>query len=168
MLIARDEHAVIILSWTTGPVHDAAARAAPLQPGVKRPQVLAGVGLQRKRLVGRRGRVEDAINDDGLGLKSAGFAGVVRPGDLEPPDVAAVDLLQRRIADLVGAAAVEPFRGTQAPRYGRKAPRLRRLKTKAKAAPPTTYWSHLDTRTVAPAGRQHGLVPSYVSAGSHA
>ena len=54
--------------------------------------------------------VEDAVDDDRLGLQTAGFAGVVGPGDLQLLDVLAVDLLEAGVADLLRAAAVEPRR----------------------------------------------------------
>ena len=68
--------------------------------------MFAGVGAQRKRLLGWRAAVEHAVDDDGLRLQAAGFAGVVAPRALEPCDVRAIDLPQARISNLIGTAAV--------------------------------------------------------------
>ena len=81
-----------------------------LHPGVERPEMRAGRGVDREDLL--RGRVAEqhVANDQRLRLQRAGLAGVVGPRQLELLDVAAIDLLQRRVADLLRAAAVAPDR----------------------------------------------------------
>ncbi len=57
----------------------AAIRSLPPDARVERPQVLAGRGAQRERLVRRRHRVEHTIDDDRLRLQTARLAAVVDP-----------------------------------------------------------------------------------------
>ncbi len=95
-----------------GPVHHAAIRSLPPDARVERPQVLAGRRAERERLVRRRHRVEHAIDHDRLCLQAAGLAAVVHPRLFELLHVAAVDLVEARVANLLRAAAVRrPSRG---------------------------------------------------------
>ena len=75
---------------------------------------LAGGGVEGDDVCRRGDAVEDAVDDDGLGLEVAASAGVIGPGDLEAGDVGAVDLLEGRVAGAFGIAAVGgPFLSRQ-------------------------------------------------------
>ena len=91
---------------TVAPVHQPAIRSLPPDARVERPQVLAGRRAQRERLVRRRHRVEHTIDHDRLRLQTARLAAVVEPRLFELLHVGAVDLVETRVANLLGAAAV--------------------------------------------------------------
>ena len=70
------------------------------------PQFAAGRGVERDDAAALRGGVEHAADDEIVGLVFALFAGVVGPCDLELRDVAAVDLLERRVEAALFVAEV--------------------------------------------------------------
>ena len=93
--VTRDSGIDSAIAGAVGPVHHAAVRALRLDARIKRPQVLASRGAERKGFVPRRDAVEHAVDDDRLRLQTAGLAAVVNPRLFELLDVAAIDLIQR-------------------------------------------------------------------------
>src|SRR5438105_126404 len=95
------------------PVHDAAIDvrlARPLGERIESPQQRAAVGTERDDGERRGSRVENPVDDDrgrlDLGMASGrDVAGVVRPRDTQPADVAAVDLIEQRVARVSGLAS---------------------------------------------------------------
>ena len=92
------------------PIHEAALAAAASAGGgggrIPFPQFAAGRGVERDDAAALRGGVEHAADDEIVGLVFALFAGVVGPCDLELRDVAAVDLLERRVEAALFVAEV--------------------------------------------------------------
>ncbi len=65
-----------------GPIDQRAIGTAPDDARVERPQEFAGGAIDRDGFVARSQAVEDAIYQDGLGLRIArSVGGVVLPGD---------------------------------------------------------------------------------------
>ena len=91
---------------SVGPVHHAAIDvrlARPLGERIESPEQRAALGTQRDDGERRCGRVENPVDDNrrrlDLGMDSGrDVAGVVRPRDTQPADVAAVDLIEQRVA----------------------------------------------------------------------
>ena len=81
------------------------------------PLGFAGGGVDRPHLELGRGKIHDAVDDDGRALHRGGrallcVAGVMNPGDLQVLDVFLVNARRGRIARGIGIAAVEaPFGG---------------------------------------------------------
>ncbi len=100
-------------------IDEAVGRRTQIGTGIEAPDRLAGLRIERDDSGKRRGQVHHAVDDDGRGLERAprtsvlavrNIAGVVFPRDLEPCDIAFVDLRQRRISLAAGIAAVmRPF-----------------------------------------------------------
>src|SRR5690606_4062278 len=86
--------------------HDPRVRPLPADARVEHPShapwgAMTGDGPAR-----RRADEHAAPGDERLRLQAAAFAAVPDPGDFEVPDVAAIDLVEARVAQLPGAAAV--------------------------------------------------------------
>ena len=95
---------------------DAAVAVAALRRraggGVEGPDLMAGGGVERDNFEGGRGGVENAADDDRIALHLRVFERVVRivrPRDLELGDVGAVDLCERRKADVSRPAVDRPL-----------------------------------------------------------
>ena len=104
--VTRDCGIDSTIAGAVGPVHHAAVSALRLDARIKRPQVLACRGAEREGFVPRRDAVEDAVDDDRLRLQTSGLAAVVDPRLFELFDVAAIDLSERRVPDLLRPTAV--------------------------------------------------------------
>src|SRR5262249_48350892 len=103
-----DEHAIVVRGHAAMAEPRAAGGAAAR---IELPELPAGRCVQRDHLQRRRGRIEHAADDHGVALHLRTLEGVVRivgPCDLQPGDVLAIDLRQRRIANVVGAAVHRP------------------------------------------------------------
>ena len=94
----------------------------PLHLGIEGPDQLAGLRLQRLDDAVRGAEIQQPVHFDGrrlegvflriLAVALAQVAGMVLPGDLEGPDVAGIDVLQRRVAlAQIGAAIRDPVVG---------------------------------------------------------
>ena len=92
---------------SVGPVDEAAVGAVAVETGGPLPEELAGGGVDGHGLVFGGDAVEDAVEDDGLGLGGAlAIGGVVAPDFGELGDVGLGDLLERGVAGVFGGAAV--------------------------------------------------------------
>ena len=93
--------------FAVGPVDHGAIRAVAGDAGVESPEKFSGGAVERDRFVAGREAVEDAVDENGLGLRIArAVGGVVGPGDCELFHVGAVDLLEVGVADTGGSAAI--------------------------------------------------------------
>ena len=91
------------------PVGDATIRPSPRDARIEAPQQLSSGGIEGDGFMPGREAVEDAVNDDGLGLRRVcAVGGVVGPGDLQTRDIGAVNLLEVRIASLPRPAIERP------------------------------------------------------------
>src|SRR5207244_8828779 len=97
------------------PPDNRAIGTAAANAGVESPQQFAGGAVQRDGHVGRGHAVENAMDEDRLRLWIAlAVPGVVSPGNLQARDVGAIDLLQRRVTNPRGTAAIpRPIRGSE-------------------------------------------------------
>ena len=78
---------------------------------VKGPELLACRGIQREEFLCGREAVKHAPDDERIGLQTARFAGIVGPRKFELLHVAAIKLLERRVAIIgCGAAVRRPVR----------------------------------------------------------
>src|SRR5438477_578676 len=94
---ARRQESPSQLSWPNSPGLGGLCLRARIEP----PSLEARVCVQRND--SRRGgrQKHHAANDDGRALDGralAGIAGMIRPGHAQAADVAAVDLVERRVA----------------------------------------------------------------------
>ena len=106
----RDEHPI--------PVDRDAAVAEPAAgPGaaarIELPDLASGGRVERDHLQRRRRGVQHAVDDDRVALHLRSFervARIVGPGHAQRRHVVAMDLRERRVADVVGAAVHRPTR----------------------------------------------------------
>src|SRR5262245_57627370 len=70
-----------------GPVHDAAIGTTADDARIERPSAHARRCVERDDFMGRRQRIQQAIDDQGARLETALLTRVVRPGDLKGPNV---------------------------------------------------------------------------------
>src|SRR4030095_15211281 len=68
-----------------------------LFPGIELPELLAGCRVQRDDVAGRRRGVEQATDDQVIGLERSLVAGLVGPGHVQARHVAPVDLVEGRV-----------------------------------------------------------------------
>jgi len=72
-------------------------RPRAFRGGIPLPEFASGRGVEGDDFAGRRGGVENPLDDQVVGLELAFVPSVVGPGDLQLGDVGSVDLGQRRV-----------------------------------------------------------------------
>lgn len=88
------------------PVGQAAIGLRAVDAGIEFPEKFAGGGVQREDFLRRSDAVENAVDDQGIGLETARFGGVKGPRNLELGDVGAIDLCERGEMIAFGSAAI--------------------------------------------------------------
>ncbi len=85
---------------------------------IEAPTLFSGRRVERKHTQLWRGRIEDPVYDHWIALHIRAVERILRvvaPGHGEPADVFTIDLLQRRIVDIVRTAAVSRPASIQVP-----------------------------------------------------
>ena len=85
---------------------EAAIRLRTFDSGIKFPEKFAAGGIQGEYFLRGGNAVQDAVNDDGVGLQAALLAGIEGPCNLKVLDVGAIDLSQRRVVRASGGTTI--------------------------------------------------------------